>query len=186
MPQSFPFGWPAPTGWKTETIPFPLEFAPALKYTGVEELRFSPGFGDAKSPLYFAYAFVWVVEADAVPSREQLERDLAAYFEGLMQAVAKSKKQDPPAKPARCTLAPMTGAPVPAAAPLRLEPLHRGTIETFDSFFARRELSLECAIFAVRPDLAYRQAIYFEVAPKLSDPAVHAEMEKLRRALGVK
>jgi hypothetical protein len=37
-----PFYMPVPDGWRTETIPFPLDFAPELKYEGVEELRFSP------------------------------------------------------------------------------------------------------------------------------------------------
>lgn len=37
------FTLPIPEGWRTETIPFPLEFAPELSYEGYEELRFSPG-----------------------------------------------------------------------------------------------------------------------------------------------
>ena len=36
--------WAVPVGWKAETIPFPLGFAPGLAYRGVEELRFPPGF----------------------------------------------------------------------------------------------------------------------------------------------
>src|SRR3954469_12003229 len=44
------FTWPLPEGWKAETIPFPLDFAPDLRHTGVEELRFSPGFGDPAAP----------------------------------------------------------------------------------------------------------------------------------------
>ncbi len=37
------FFLPTPEGWQTETIPFPLEFAPEIKYEGLEELRFAPG-----------------------------------------------------------------------------------------------------------------------------------------------
>src|SRR5262245_24178101 len=40
------FDWPVPAGWKHETIPFPLGFAPGLPFHGVEELRFAPGFFD--------------------------------------------------------------------------------------------------------------------------------------------
>src|SRR5262249_14460971 len=28
------FTWPLPEGWKTETIPLPLEFAPDVRHTG--------------------------------------------------------------------------------------------------------------------------------------------------------
>jgi hypothetical protein len=41
--------WETPAGWRTETIPFPLEFAPSIAHAGVEELRFPPGFLDPES-----------------------------------------------------------------------------------------------------------------------------------------
>ena len=41
------FTWPVPDGWRSETIPFPLEFAPSIPHRGVEEIRFAPGFGRA-------------------------------------------------------------------------------------------------------------------------------------------
>jgi len=37
------FRWPVAEGWRKETIPFPLEFARDLPFSGVEELRFAPG-----------------------------------------------------------------------------------------------------------------------------------------------
>jgi hypothetical protein len=40
------FAWPAPPGWKSETIPFPLDFAPDIPHRGVEEVRFEPRFFD--------------------------------------------------------------------------------------------------------------------------------------------
>jgi hypothetical protein len=55
--------WETPEGWRTETIPFPLEFAPALAYRGVEELRFPKAFLVPGDDWYFSYAFVWHVAA---------------------------------------------------------------------------------------------------------------------------
>jgi hypothetical protein len=46
------FDWPVPEGWKRETIPFPLDFAPGLSFRGVEELRFAPGFFDPAASSY--------------------------------------------------------------------------------------------------------------------------------------
>src|SRR5688500_2734436 len=51
-----PFAWPVPAGWRTETIPFPLGFAPTLPYTGIEELRFAPGMFKAGSDDFWTYA----------------------------------------------------------------------------------------------------------------------------------
>ena len=43
-----PFTMPTPEGWRNETIPFPLEFAPNLGYEGIEEIRFSPGMMESE------------------------------------------------------------------------------------------------------------------------------------------
>ena len=56
-----PFYLPTPDGWRTETIPFPLDFAPELEYEGLEELRFSPGMFAEMKTDFWSYAFVWWV-----------------------------------------------------------------------------------------------------------------------------
>ena len=60
-PATTAFDWPIPDGWRGETIPFPLGFAPELAYQGVEELRFPPGFLDPGASHFWSYAFVWIV-----------------------------------------------------------------------------------------------------------------------------
>ncbi|MBZ0233808.1 MAG: hypothetical protein K8M05_15880, partial [Deltaproteobacteria bacterium] len=82
-PPSAPPTWVVPEGWRAETIPFPLEFAPSLPYRGVEELRFPKGFFEPEDDWYFSYAFVWYVLAPGPADAEALERDLVAYFRGL-------------------------------------------------------------------------------------------------------
>src|SRR5204863_4826340 len=51
--------WPLPPGWRTEMIPFPLDFAPTIQHTGAEVLRFPSGFFEPASGDYWAYAFIW-------------------------------------------------------------------------------------------------------------------------------
>jgi hypothetical protein len=84
------FDWPIRDGWRGETIPFPLEFAPTLAYRGVEELRFPAGFLDPGSTHFWSYAFAWVIEPP-LPDAGAIERDLATYFEGLARAVSKGR-----------------------------------------------------------------------------------------------
>src|SRR6185312_11054653 len=79
--------WQVPVGWKHEVIPIPLEFAPSLAHRGVEELRFPPGFLDAKSHNYCSYAFVWRLEDSAELDAAAVGAELTAYFRGLLVAV---------------------------------------------------------------------------------------------------
>jgi hypothetical protein len=86
-----PFKWTTLAGWRTETIPFPLDFAPSLKHRGLEELRFSPGMFKPDAPDFWSYAFVWWLEEEPAPVASTLERELPIYFRGLSEAVAKDK-----------------------------------------------------------------------------------------------
>ncbi len=79
--------WRVPEGWKHETIPFPLAFAPALTHRGVEELRFPPGFLEVGAANRWSYAFVWRLEDAAVLDARQLSDELVVYFRGLLAAV---------------------------------------------------------------------------------------------------
>ncbi len=79
--------WPQPTGFHSETIRFPLEFAPGLAHTGVEELRFAPGFFDPATPGYWSYAFAWRTTDPAELDAAAIASELTTYFRGLAHAV---------------------------------------------------------------------------------------------------
>lgn len=85
--------WRVPAGWKSETIPFPLGFAPAIAHQGVEELRFPPGFFKADQPDYWSYAFIWRTTDAAELDGAALGAELTTYFAGLIAEVDKVKKQ---------------------------------------------------------------------------------------------
>jgi hypothetical protein len=82
-----PVTWQLPAGFRSETIPFPLDFAPTVVHKGVEELRFAPGFFDPAAPGYWSYAFVWRTEDPAELDATALGTELTAYFRGLIGAV---------------------------------------------------------------------------------------------------
>jgi hypothetical protein len=84
--------WTTPAGWKSETIPFPLEFAPALAHRGVEELRFAPGFFDPAATGYWSYTFVWRTDDAAALDAPALAGELTTYFRGLLAAVDAGKR----------------------------------------------------------------------------------------------
>jgi hypothetical protein len=82
-----PSTWPVPSGWKSEVIPFPLDFAPSLTHRGVEELRFPPGMFDPAAPGYWSYAFVWRLDDAAQLDARALGDEVTVYFRGLVAAV---------------------------------------------------------------------------------------------------
>ena len=84
--------WSTPAGFRGETIPFPLEFAPGLSHKGFEELRFAPGFFDPAAPGYWSYTFVWRTEDPAALDAAALGAELTTYFRGLIEAVDEAKQ----------------------------------------------------------------------------------------------
>ncbi len=83
--------WAVPPGWRTETLAFPLDFAPTVVHKGREEIRFCPGFFKPEAPDFWSYAFAWRLEEPTAPGIRQLERELTAYFKGLCLSVAQGK-----------------------------------------------------------------------------------------------
>jgi hypothetical protein len=83
--------WAIPAGFRGETIPFPLDFAPGVAHRGVEELRFAPGFFDPAAAGYWSYAFVWRTEDAAALTATGIGDELTTYFRGLIDAVDEAK-----------------------------------------------------------------------------------------------
>jgi hypothetical protein len=124
------FDWPAPTGWKSETIPFPLDFAPELAHRGTEEVRFAPHFFDAKADTYFTYSFAWVLSDERPVTPDALAAEMPVYFRGLARAVGEEKhaKYDDGAFGAHVEAVDATHA--------------RGTVRAVDAFGDGRALAL--------------------------------------------
>jgi len=79
------------TEWKGERIQLPPAFAPGMKLTGIEEIRFAPGMFDARSDSFFTYAFVFSVPMEQELTQEVIQRETLAYYRGLAESVSKSK-----------------------------------------------------------------------------------------------
>ena len=62
-----PYELPVPKGWTIERFLIPISFAPQISYTGVEDIRFAPGWANAGSDEYWTYAFLWWLEGNIQP-----------------------------------------------------------------------------------------------------------------------
>ena len=166
-----PFSLPTPDGWRTETIPFPLGFAPELDYTGLEELRFAPGMFTAGAEDYWSYAFVWWIPLGTDPGVERLQADLEAYFFGLTRVVARSNGFDPGNPTYEARLSRIDGTE-----PARL----RGRVLTFDAFAARKAVELNVRVDNVPCETEGQRALVFLLSPQPEDHAVWLSLQKIR------
>lgn len=170
---SAPPTWVVPEGWRTETIPFPLEFAPGLPYRGIEELRFPKGFFEAGDDWYFSYAFIWYVLAPGPADADALERDLVAYFQGLAVAVGGAGRADIAAHAFSAALeGDLAAGEV------------RGTVSAFDAFKTQQPVRLGVRVRAVPCSAAHERAYVFIASPRPAGDgaAVWAELERVAAA----
>lgn len=159
-----PFHLPTPAGWRTETIPFPLSFAPDLGYRGLEELRFAPGMFTPKAPDFWTYGFAWWVEGTVTPDAAKLGRDLGLYFDGLAKAVEKPERFD--AKKAK------SNAKLKKSASG-----FEGTADAYDAFATHGRVTLNVRIRSVPCAAQGHTALLFEISPQPTKHIVWKQLE---------
>jgi hypothetical protein len=151
-----PFAMPVPAGWRTETLTFPLAFAPDLPYTGLEELRFAPGMFEADSPDFWTYAMVWWVPADAPTDQASLQIYLKRYLEGLAEAVAEARGFAVEGAEYGVQFMPLGS---------QHEADFVGTVVTFDAFVTHRNLTLYANVTRRTCPEDGHVAVLFEFSP---------------------
>lgn len=167
-----PFSMPILEGWRTETIRFPLSFAPSIPYRGIEELRFAPGMFTAESPEYWTYAFVWWVQDGTKLNLERIERDLEAYFRGLTNAVSEGQF-DASKIQHRAMLR------IPKADPMD-GPDFVGRVQTFDAFVKRAAVELLVRGRTVHCKEKNHYAVFFELSPQPMSHPVWEDLNSIR------
>ena len=84
----------APVGWGGETIKLPPGFAPDMKLTGSEHIRFAPGMMKPTSDSFFSYAFVFDLRPKPDLTEAVVKEEFLKYYRGLCKAVLKDKAED--------------------------------------------------------------------------------------------
>ena len=157
------FSWPVPAGWRKETIPFPLEFAPDLEHKGVEELRFGPGFSRPQEPDFWSYDFVWRLDDESVVDEKTLADELTRYFRGLNMTVAGKKYGFDKGHFKAVVTAVPSGAGAAA---------FRARVESYDAFATGKPIVLNVeARRETCPD-GKRRFVTFAISPQAEDAAV--------------
>lgn len=90
--QSKPLLLTAPATWRFEQFSLPPEFAPAVKYKGIEELRFAPGWGNKDAPDYFTLVFGIRFDNTRSVSQADIKGYLLTYFRELCSFTVTARK----------------------------------------------------------------------------------------------
>src|SRR5437868_608433 len=75
-----PYFLDTPDGWSVERFPIPIDFAPEIPYSGVEDVRFSPGWGNTFSEEHWTYCFLWYLDGKPEITGEAIEENLESYY----------------------------------------------------------------------------------------------------------
>jgi hypothetical protein len=74
---------PVPKGWRTEDTAYPPPWAKDLPWKGTIQIRFPPGWFDARSLDFWSYPVLYRLEGDVLASRDETEKALRSYDAGL-------------------------------------------------------------------------------------------------------
>lgn len=81
-----------PDGWDTERFSLPPDFAKQMQVTGVEDLRFFPGWGDPGSQEHWSYAYLWWLDGNRDIDVLFLQDNLKILYSGLLNRNIKPRK----------------------------------------------------------------------------------------------
>lgn len=156
------YSWPLPESWVKEIIPFPLKFAPELKYPGVEEIHFMPGWrGDTLQDQQWSYIFVWKLDSIFIPDTSQLKHDLIVYFNGLTRWVIQNSRS-------RLKFQPVSFISVYASSGTDNSDF-TGRITFLDVFFTFRPVTLNFIIISGTQQGERTSTMFFLLSPKPFD-----------------
>lgn len=158
-----------PPGWGVERFVLPPEFAPEIKLKGVEDVRFSPGWGDVKSDEHWTYSFLWWIDGTQKLDAVLLQSYLKAYYTGLVgrNIISRNIPEN--------KLVPTTAAIKKIKAAATDAETYSGTIAMLD-YHSLQPITLNCFVHVKDSKVNTHTAVYFEISPQ---PFAHPVWQKL-------
>jgi hypothetical protein len=166
-----PYSLEFPKGWDVERFLIPISFAPSIPYKGVEDLRFTPGWGDAKTDEYWSYAFLWYLDGKQKTTPEIIESNLTAYYTGLVRSNIEPRKI--PADKL-----------VPVKATFKQIKKASGDVKTFSGsvymldYMSQQPITLNCIVHLRTSGVQDKTFIFYEISPK---PFTHPTWQSLQQ-----
>jgi hypothetical protein len=167
-----PYSLSTPRGWDVERFPIPISFAPDIQYTGVEDVRFAPGWGNSKSNEYWTYAFLWYLDGKPEMNSKVIELNLKAYYTGLIGSNIE-KRKIPADK--------ITSVKV-SVDEIKTEKgdtkTFAGKIEMLD-YMEQKPMTLQCMVHLKTCSEEGKSFIFYQLSPKPLTDAVWKDLNQL-------
>ena len=154
-----PYTLAVPEGWDVERFLIPIAFAPQIPYKGVEDLRFTPGWGDAKSNQYWSYAFLWYLDGKPKTNSKIIENNLNAYYTGLVGRNIEKRKI-----PAEKIISIKTEIKKVKTYTDDLK-TYTGTIHMLD-YMEQKPITLNCIVHLKSCSEKNKTFLFYEISPK--------------------
>ncbi len=167
-----PYTLSFPEGWGVERFPIPIEFAPKIPYKGVEDIRFAPGWGDAKSEEYWTYAFLWYLDEAPAINAKIIESNLNEYYTGLIGRNIERRKI-----PAQKLLPVKTSMKEVNTAPGDLKTFY-GTIAMLD-YMEQKPQILNCIVHLKSCAGQSKGFVFNQISPKAMTDKVWVSLDLL-------
>ncbi|HTH55900.1 MAG TPA: hypothetical protein VL728_07620 [Cyclobacteriaceae bacterium] len=167
-----PYTLPTPEGWRVERFAIPIEFATEIPYTGVEDVRFAPGWGLNENNDYWSYAFLWYLDGSPEIVADNIQENLQAYYSGLVRRNIDRRKipldKVIPTKTSFKNIDPINGD---------VQTYH-GTVEMLD-YLAQKPMTLNCIVHIKKDETNDRTFVFHELSPQPRDSTIWISLDKL-------
>jgi hypothetical protein len=166
------YSLPVPSGWGVERFGIPIEFAPTIPYKGVEDIRFAPGWGDAKSNEYWTYAFLWYLDGKPANNAQVIEKNLTAYYSGLVGRNIE-KRQIPKEKL------------VPVNVKIKMTKQAGGDLETYAGtidmldYMEQKPMTLNCVVHIRSCANQSKTFMFYEISPRPLSDSIWKDLQKI-------
>ncbi len=163
-----PYELPIPKNWTIERFLIPISFAPQIPYKGVEDIRFTPGWGKATSEEYWSYAFLWYLDGEIKMNATTINNNLKAYYTGLVKSNGRFLPRITPVVTAFKEIKKDNGD---------LQ-TYLGTIQMTD-YMAQAPITLNCKAHVKSCPGENKTFIFYELSPKPLSHNIWKNLDKL-------
>lgn len=167
-----PYYLPIPKGWTVERFPVPPSFANAIPYKGVEDIRFTPGWGKIESNEYWSYAFLWFLDDIREFDSKTLENNLTAYYTGLFNINTSKSNID-------------TTKLIPVQVTINSKKAEKEDDKTFEGivkmndYMTKKPITLNLIIHIKSCEEQNKSFVFFELSPRPYSDMVWNDLDQL-------
>lgn len=167
-----PYHLATPINWDVERFLVPVSFAPSIPYKGIEDIRFTPGWGKIESNEYWSYAFLWFLEGVQAFDSKTLENHLTAYYTGLFNVNTDKTKID-------------TTNLIPVKVSINQRKTGNGDLKTFEGtvkmndYMTKKPITLHLIVHIKFCEGQNNTFAFFELSPKPFSDTIWSSLDQL-------